>query len=166
MRSAPHSASVHTDVDDAATALVAWQTESCGWGFGGWLAWLWGGESDPEVITLDSGDGELATAVSPATRPDPCDPGDYVATNLALGRPFTASQDESEEYGARQVNDGSLRTWWSAADGTPHWVEIDLESEQPVDRIETRSATSPRAGPSATSSMSAATASRRRAGYR
>ena len=78
------------------------------------------------------------TAPSPDVRPDPCDAGDYVTANLALDRPVTASQEESEEYGARWVNDGSIRTWWSAADGAPQWVDIDLESDQVVGRIDVK----------------------------
>ncbi|MDW3215009.1 MAG: discoidin domain-containing protein [Ilumatobacteraceae bacterium] len=129
----------HLSVDEAAIAVVDWQVESCDWGFAGWLAWLWGEQTDPEVITLNSGDAELATAVSPITRPDPCDPGPYTSPNLALNRPVTASQEElgnNDEYRARSVNDGSIRTWWSAADGAPQWVEIDLGSERLVGRVE------------------------------
>jgi hypothetical protein len=77
--------------------------------------------------------------MSPTVRPDPCDPGSYVSPNLALNRPVTASQEElgsNDEYTARSVNDGSIRTWWSAADGAPQWVEIDLENEQLLGRVE------------------------------
>ncbi len=100
---------------------------------------MWGEETDPEVITVNSGEGEFATAMSPTVRPDPCDPGSYVSPNLALNRPVTASQEElgsNDEYTARSVNDGSIRTWWSAADGAPQWVEIDLENEQLLGRVE------------------------------
>jgi hypothetical protein len=129
----------HLSVDEAATTVVDWQVESCDWGFAGWLIWLWGEETDPEVITVNSGNGELATAMSPTLRPDPCDPGEYVSPNLALNRPVTASQEElgeNGEYMARSVNDGSIRTWWSASDGAPQWVEIELELEQPVGSVE------------------------------
>ncbi len=124
--------SANPDRAEAATAMVSWQTESCDWGFGGWLVWLWGEKTDDEVITANSGDGEIARALSPSVRPDPCEPGSYVSANLALGRPVTASREESDEYGAARVNDGSIETWWSAADGAPQWVEIDLESEKPI----------------------------------
>ena len=129
----------HLDVDEAAIALVNWQIESCEWGFAGWLIWLWGEDTDPEVITVNSGDAELATAMSPDARPDPCEAGSYASPNLALNRPVTASQEESGEGGqylARSVNDGSIRTWWSASDGAPQWVEIDLESDQLIGRVE------------------------------
>ena len=129
----------HLSVAEAATTVVDWQVESCDWGFAGWLTWLWGEETDPEVITVNSGDGELATAMSPVARPDPCDPGSYVSPNLALNRPVAASQEElggNDEYLARSVNDGSVRTWWSAADGAPQWVDIDLGSDRLVGRVE------------------------------
>jgi hypothetical protein len=127
--------SAYPDRAEAAAAVARWQAESCEFGFGGWLVWFWGAEQDDEVVTADAGDAEVANALSPLVRPDPCDAGSYVSDNLALGRPASASAEELG-YAASHVTDGSDATWWSAEDGPPQWVEIDLESDLRVGRVE------------------------------
>lgn len=54
----------------ARSALVAWQAESCRFGFDGWLLWDW----DRFDWNGLSGNGEIAAALSPQVRPDPCAP--------------------------------------------------------------------------------------------
>lgn len=49
---------------------------------------------------------------------------------------MTASAEESAEYAASHVTDGSDATWWSAAGGPPPWVEIDLETAVTVASVE------------------------------
>lgn len=122
----------HPDAASAAEALVRWQLDSCAHGFAGWLVWLWGGPDDDEVFAADADEAAIARALSPMERPDPCDPGGYRSSNLALGRPATASAAESDEYGAGNVSDGSVGTWWSAGAGPPQWVEIDLGEPRTV----------------------------------
>jgi hypothetical protein len=122
--------------DEAAAAMARWQAESCALGFAGWLLWFWGAATDDEVITADVHQRAVAAAVSPLTRPDPCDAGPYVSSNLALGRAVTASAEESPEYDASHVVDGSDATWWSAAQGPPQWVEIDLDGPQTVGAVD------------------------------
>ncbi len=125
--------------DDAAAAMARWQADSCAYPFLGWLVWMWGSESDDEVFTVNSGDDEIAVALSPQTRPDPCDVGPYVSPNLALNRPATASLEElgeTEDYLAANAVDGSEATWWTAPDGPPQWIEIDLEEPRTVGRVE------------------------------
>ncbi|MCB1247552.1 MAG: discoidin domain-containing protein, partial [Acidimicrobiia bacterium] len=56
--------------------------------------------------------------------------------NLARGKPVTASAEESDEYSAANLVDGSDATWWSAAEGPPQWAEIDLETDETVSRVE------------------------------
>jgi hypothetical protein len=118
--------------------MARFQAESCEWALGGWLLWFWGAEADDEVVTADSHDGVVAEATSPLVRPDPCDAGPYESENLALGRRVSASAEESDDYSARRVTDGSDATWWSAAAGPPQWVEVDLEEERTVSRVEIR----------------------------
>ncbi len=125
--------------EDAAAAMARWQAESCAYPFLGWLVWLWGSETDDEVITVNSGDDEIAVALSPQTRPDPCIVGDYESPNLALNRPTAASLeelDQPEDYSAARAVDGSAATWWTAPEGPPQWIEIDLEEPQTVGRVE------------------------------
>ncbi len=127
--------SAYPDHAEAAAAVARWQAESCDFGLGGWLVWFWGALKDDEVVTADAGDAAVARALSPRVRPDPCDEGPYVSDNLALGRPVSASAEEIG-YPASHLTDGSDATWWSAENGPPQWIEIDLESNQRVGRVE------------------------------
>jgi hypothetical protein len=126
----------YPDPAEAAAAMARWQAESCEVGFGGWLLWFWGADSDDEVITAEAHDAVVGRAVSPRERPDPCDVGPYESLNLALGRPVTASAEEAAEYAAAKVVDGSDATWWSAGSGPPQWIDIDLEEDRTVGRVE------------------------------
>lgn len=126
----------YPDIDEAAAAMARWQAGSCVFGFDGWLLWFWGADVDDEVVTGDAHDAVVARAISPLTRPDPCDVGPYESSNFALGRPASASAEESAEYRAANVTDGSDATWWSAAAGPPQWVEIDLEEDRTVSGVE------------------------------
>lgn len=120
-----------------AGAVARWQAASCAHGFDGWLLWLWGG-SDDEVWTGTEGDGAIGRALSPHTRPDPCQPGDYVTDDLAEGRPVTVSAEEPDlpQYGALHAVDGSDGTWWSAGAGAPQWIEVDLEGDRTIERVD------------------------------
>jgi len=75
-------------------------------------------------------------ALSPRVRPEPCEVGPFASDNLALDRPTTASAEESDEYDAAKVVDGSVATWWSAAEGAPQRVEIDRGKDMTVSRVE------------------------------
>ena len=121
---------------DGAAAMAAWQVTSCDHGFDGWLLWLWGEETDDEVIPANAADAVVAQAISPHVRPDPCEIGPYAPANLALGRPATASAEEGAGYDASKAVDGTMGTWWSAAAGPPQWIEIDLEAPATVGRVD------------------------------
>ncbi|GAA3227845.1 discoidin domain-containing protein [Dactylosporangium siamense] len=47
-------------------------------------------------------------------------------TDLALGRPATASSVEGEAYAPRFAVDGDLGTRWSSAFSDPQWISVDL----------------------------------------
>lgn len=122
--------------EEGAAAMARWQSGSCGLGFEGWLLWFWGAEKDDEVYTVEISDAAIGRAISPLTRPDPCDPGPYESKNYALERPVTVSAEENDEYGRRNLVDGSASTWWSAAEGPPQWAEVDLEEDRELARVE------------------------------
>ena len=59
----------------ASAALVTWQEQSChlgGLSVSGWLLWTWDSSADPQFWDAQAHGGEIAHALSPATRPDPC----------------------------------------------------------------------------------------------
>src|SRR5919202_842193 len=76
---------------EATPALQQWQADSCRYGFDGWLFWTWDSPSPQpdggELWNSLDGGAALEHALAPTFRPDPCAP----TTNLALGRPVTAS---------------------------------------------------------------------------
>jgi hypothetical protein len=60
---------------------------------------------------------------------------DYVAvynkapnfgTNLALGKPTTASSTESASFPASNATDGNVTTRWSSTFSDPQWLQVDL----------------------------------------
>ena len=122
--------------EEGAAAMARWQATSCDLGFDGWLLWFWGAESDDEVFPVNVADAAIGRAISPQTRPDPCDVGPYASLNLALGRPAIASTEEGGEYSASKAFDGSAETWWSAGSDPPEWIEVDLGEGRTVARVE------------------------------
>jgi hypothetical protein len=127
----------------AAAAVMDWQVASCAYGVDGWLHWHWRGENDPEMWTGTDGGGLLNTVLAPSVRPDPCQrktlPG--IETNLALGRPVTASA----QAGAPAANavDGSTGTAWVSGGDAPQWIEIDLGAPARVAEVRMRVAQTP-----------------------
>ncbi len=126
----------YTSPEEGAAAMARWQAGSCELGFDGWLLWFWGADKDDEVYTVEVADAAIGRAISPLTRPDPCDPTPYQSANYALGRSVTVSAEENDEYRRRNLVDGSAGTWWSAAEGPPQWAEVDLEEDREVARVE------------------------------
>lgn len=59
-------------VEQATTALVAWQIESCLYGIDGWLLWTWDTAEQTHLWAATSAGGRIASALSPRFRPDPC----------------------------------------------------------------------------------------------
>jgi hypothetical protein len=64
-------------ISDAAAVLKNWQISGCPYNIKGWLLWTWDTEEPEQVPPLwaaISQDGSINLALSPATRPDPCQP--------------------------------------------------------------------------------------------
>ncbi len=92
----------YPSAERAASALAAWQAESCNYGFDGWLMWNW---SIFDFWTPTEDAGQVGAALSPNLNPDPCvssGPG----INRALFRPVTASSSRG-----RGLRAGARRRW-------------------------------------------------------
>jgi|GEM_PF-7119558 len=75
--------SLYSTTGEAAAALEAWQITSCGFGFSGWLYWVydaagdeltWTGPYNTPGWSEVAGDGEIDYALGPLHRPDPSQP--------------------------------------------------------------------------------------------
>ncbi len=118
----------------AAQANPDWQSESCQYGYDGWLWWTWDTiEQDPPMWSAIDDGGEIAKALSPATRPDPCAPS-AEPENIALGKPVRASAGGNTGNPPGAAVDGLSATWWTGGP-TPQWIEIDLGADTQIARI-------------------------------
>jgi hypothetical protein len=131
----------------AASGVMDWQVASCAYGIDGWFHWHWRGENDPEVWTGTDGGGLINTVLAPSRRPNPCErmsfPG--IETNIALGRPVTASSEMAGAPGSHAV-DGTVGTAWISGAGAPGWIEVSLAQPSTVRQINLAAAQFP-AGP-------------------
>ena len=57
------------------------------------------------------------------------------AINLALNQPATSSGNENAGLGPTNAVDGNLNTRWSSAWVDPSWIEVDLGSAVPFNRV-------------------------------
>jgi Cellulase (glycosyl hydrolase family 5) len=112
-------------LDAAAKALMAWQVESCRYGFDGWLLWTWdldNGEFYPAV----QDNGIIERVLAPGGRPDPCSTRTFgfLENNIALGKHVRVSRALADQPGSNVV-DGTDAQWGSGSH-PPQWIEIDL----------------------------------------
>lgn len=56
-------------------------------------------------------------------------------TDLAQGRPTTASSTEAGAFPASAATDGNTNTRWSSAFGDPQWVQVDLGRSVSLNRV-------------------------------
>lgn len=118
----------------AAQANADWQSESCNYGYDGWLWWTWDTtEQDPPLWAAIEEGGTVAKALSPLTRPDPCAPSSAPA-NIAFGKQIKASGTALPGNPPSAAIDGLSQTWWTGGP-TPQWIEIDLGANTQVARI-------------------------------
>jgi hypothetical protein len=83
-------------------------------------------------VTIPAHDGLilLRTAGAPPPPPPPPPPS---GTNLALGKPATASSIYSSAYTAAKANDGSTSSRWASIEGRDgDWWQVDLGSAQSI----------------------------------
>jgi hypothetical protein len=120
---------------DAARMLQFWQVDSCRFNIDGWLLWSWGsGDSVAEFWSAVDGNREIDHALSPNQRPDPCAEGVEMKEHpvASFHKPSTASLEEGQEYNADKAFDGTLLSWWTAPEGAPQWIEVDLETPRNI----------------------------------
>jgi hypothetical protein len=80
-------------------------------------------------VTIPPHDGIILLRTGPATPPPPA------PTNLARGKPATASSIESAALAAAKGNDGSSATRWASAERDGQWWQVDLGSATTVARV-------------------------------
>jgi hypothetical protein len=59
-----------------------------------------------------------------------------VPSNVALGKPASASSSESSSYGASYAVDGNTNTRWASAFSDPQWLVVDLGRPHLISSIE------------------------------
>ena len=122
-------------LDAAAQSLMDWQVTSCEYGFDGWLMWAWDIETFTDFHNATDDEGQIARALAPLNRPDPCQPAkfDFIETNVALGKAVRASAVLPSEPPEHAVDGTGAQ--WGAGTGPPQWVEIDLGQTYDVKEI-------------------------------
>jgi hypothetical protein len=125
---------VYPEPNVAAQALISWQAASCPLGFDGWLFWTWDAGGGGEQWNGTDADGDVAAALAPIGRPDPCSAAGGLPTNLALGAPVSASS-AGADFPPEAAVDGNNETWWSAGHGPTAWIEVDLGSPVTVGEV-------------------------------
>lgn len=78
-------------------------------------------------ITVTTQDG-AKTAICATTVTAP------VATNVAIGKPITASSVEGANV-ATNANDGNAGTRWGSLFADPQWIQIDLQASYSISRV-------------------------------
>ena len=127
----------YADIDSAARALTQWTSDSCRYGFDGWLYWAYY-PADPsagdQTWGLVDDDRYLLNLFAPTNQPDPCLPVEIANKNLAYNKPVTASHSEVDQPPSNAVDDNAA-TLWNAGDGPVQWIQIDLQGAHRITEI-------------------------------
>ncbi len=129
---------IYPEVLPAAREINAWQVESCTYGFDGWIYWTYHPAPayvDDRTWGLVDEDGFLLERLSPNLHPDPCEAVLILSNNLAYGKPARASTSLAENPPELAVDENAASHWGSGEDA-PQWIEIDLQAEYTLDRVE------------------------------
>lgn len=128
---------IYSEIDSAARTLTTWVTESCQYGFDGWLYWTYY-PADPSVSDRTWGlvdeDNYLLNLFAPTNQPDPCVAMEIPTDNLAYNKPVTASFSLPAEPPENAVDDNA-GTQWGAGQHPVQWIEIDLQGSYRVTEI-------------------------------
>jgi beta-glucanase (GH16 family) len=61
--------------------------------------------------------------------------GSQTGSNIAQGRPTTASSAENATLGAANATDGNAGTRWSSAFSDPQWIQVDLGQSYRINHV-------------------------------
>ena len=113
-------------VSRAASTLMDWQIQSCGYGFDGWLLWNWDIYENNDFYSAKSDEGQIGEVLAPVNRPDPCQSAEFafIEDNVALNKSVTASRALPDQPAANAV-DGTGAQWGAGAFPI-QWIQIDL----------------------------------------
>jgi hypothetical protein len=118
---------IYPDITSAAQAITRWQSESCEYGFDGWLYWTYhaaGPNVDDRTWGLVDEGEVLLNLLAPITYPDPC-AVEAGRENLAYQKSAVASANQDGNPPAYAV-DENIETIWSAGADAPQAIEVDL----------------------------------------
>ncbi|MCB0667093.1 MAG: discoidin domain-containing protein [Saprospiraceae bacterium] len=117
-----------------------WQSDACNYGVQGFLYWTWDrhrtNASNPDDPWSGSDAGAfIAKVLSPTYKIDACSEV-LPNTNVAEGKPTSASM-QWEEFVSENVVDGNAtQTPWIAGSDPPQWVEVDLQAVYELEAIQ------------------------------
>jgi len=118
-----------------AQALHDLQVESCDVGFDGWLIWSWDIEVQDDIWHALSGNGEVAEALAPSNRPDPCAPADFDFFEYALtdGAMLQASRSLLDEPVENAFDKGPAQ--WGSGGEAPQWIQARFAAARQLDVV-------------------------------
>jgi beta-glucanase (GH16 family) len=99
---------------------------------GGFPAAFGGG---PNASTVSGGQMNIDWVAVYNKGPGGTTPPPTGGTNLAQGRPTTASSTENGSFVAANATDGNTGTRWSSAFSDPQWVQVDLGATHSINRV-------------------------------
>ena len=128
---------IFPDLQPAARAVMEWQSESCSYGFDGWLYWAYYPANegvDDRTWGFTDNSGYLLDLFSPTEHPDPCQQVTIASDNLAYQKPVRTSSIVPADPPSNAVDENAASQWSSEKDA-PQWIEIDLEQTYRISEI-------------------------------
>ena len=89
---------------------------------------IWSGSPRVVSASLTLADGTMANLAGPAAPV-------VLGSDIALGKPTTASSVQSSAFIAANATDGKTSTRWASAFSDPQWLQVDLGATYSVNRV-------------------------------
>jgi hypothetical protein len=128
---------IYPDLTSAARAITEWQSESCQYGFDGWLYWTYypaNASVNDRTWGFTDEDFYFFDLLAPVNLPDPCTLISIESPNLAYLKATRASRFLGDEPPEQAVDEIGNTSWSSGADA-PQWIEIDLGAPASITEI-------------------------------